>query len=368
MSDTLQEAVAGGVRAGVSEGNSSRAVKRKLSDTVTLEDLLQGWTRCRYLLTQKQRLCRMEVLPGSNFCGNHQPLLNASDQTSALHTTASVTNDVAQPASKRAAKRSDRGARIPCPLDPSHNIFQNQLEMHLKICNETKKASAYTSWPYYCHNCNGGGSSEIQHPSDSSVSMDVASAEGGEKREVDDLPTNVPKPADATVDMSALLAKVERIYSSISAFIPTSVEDVDHQLLHDPRIDAQHLSVVDSRIRTALGGAQSAFHQTKHVEQDVALVHHMLSAGLLEVQVTLDAAEKEENDEINEEDEPKHSTPKARQATSVANKRLATPAPASAPIEHTSIAKTRPAAVYLEFGAGKGLLGYAVHLANESGK
>ena len=25
--------------------------------------------------------------------------------------------------------------RVPCPIDPTHTCFQNQLQKHLKICN-----------------------------------------------------------------------------------------------------------------------------------------------------------------------------------------------------------------------------------------
>lgn len=47
--------------------------KRKLSEDVTLEDLLQGWTQCCYLLKKKMRLCNIQRCPNSLYCGNHRP-------------------------------------------------------------------------------------------------------------------------------------------------------------------------------------------------------------------------------------------------------------------------------------------------------
>ena len=65
---------------------------------------------CHFYIPKKNRYCKM--VPGKNqrYCGEH--IMNESgDQV---------------PANK---------LRVPCPIDPSHTCFQNQLKKHLAICN-----------------------------------------------------------------------------------------------------------------------------------------------------------------------------------------------------------------------------------------
>lgn len=223
----------------------------------------------------------MEISPGSVYCGNHQPLVtnvesSAVGQTSAdnqLHSDGTVTRS-----SRRALKKAGRGPRIPCPLDPSHNIYRNNLESHLKICNESKKSTLYSSWPYYCQNCNGG---------ESAIDSDLSTI----------------------VNVDALVDKLQRIYDSIECNLPQSVEE-DSQCLESSQITA-----IDEQIRSEIGKDQTSFEQLRHVEQDIKIVHHMIAANLLQVQ---DASSAPSSD------------------------------------------------VFLEFGAGKGLLGYALYFADPS--
>ena len=65
---------------------------------------------CHFYIPKKNRYCKM--VPGKNqkYCGEH--IMNESG------------NDL--PANK---------LRVPCPIDPSHTCFQNQLKKHLAICN-----------------------------------------------------------------------------------------------------------------------------------------------------------------------------------------------------------------------------------------
>lgn len=253
-------------------------MKRKLDEKTSVEDLLDGWTRCQFFLVNKRRLCRMEKVNGTIFCGNHQPL---SSEPIVVATENSANEDGATRSSRRALKKAGRGDRIPCPLDPSHNIYRANLDAHVKICNESKKSMLYSSWPYFCQNCNGGEASD--------------------------------EAADATlIDADRLVDKLQRIYDSIEAYIPRRLEADDSS--------AAECSVaeIDAQIRNEIGGGQSSFDQLRHVEQDIKIVHHMISAGLLQVKSVV---------------------------------------PGDAPVNRD---------VFLEFGAGKGLLGYAVHFADPS--
>lgn len=253
-------------------------MKRKLDEKTSVEDLLDGWTRCQFFLVNKRRLCRMEKVNGTIFCGNHQPL---SAEPVVVATESSAAEDGATRSSRRALKKASRGDRIPCPLDPSHNIYRANLDAHIKICNESKKSQLYSSWPYFCQNCNGGEASD--------------------------------EAADATfIDADQLVDKLQRIYDSIEAYIPRRQE------ADDSSATGSSVAEIDAQIRNEIGGGQSSFDQLRHVEQDIKIVHHMISAGLLQVK---------------------------------------TGTPGDAPPNRD---------VFLEFGAGKGLLGYAVHFADPS--
>ena len=42
--------------------------------------------------------------------------------------------------------------RVPCPLDPSHTVFEDNLQKHLKKCNAAKKPKPLC----YCEHVNAG--------------------------------------------------------------------------------------------------------------------------------------------------------------------------------------------------------------------
>ncbi|XP_028918501.1 tRNA:m(4)X modification enzyme TRM13 homolog isoform X1 [Ornithorhynchus anatinus] len=69
--------------------------------------------RCRYYVERKKRGCRMMAAAGRLFCGEH--------------------------AGAAGAQEEDARKRIPCPLDPKHTVYEDQLEKHLKKCNSREK-------------------------------------------------------------------------------------------------------------------------------------------------------------------------------------------------------------------------------------
>ncbi|KAM4774012.1 tRNA:m(4)X modification enzyme TRM13 homolog isoform 3-T3 [Cyanocitta cristata] len=66
--------------------------------------------RCAYFVLRKRRFCRMIPAPGRRFCGEHS----------------------------HEEEQNDR-KRIPCPLDPKHTVYEDQLQKHLKKCNSREK-------------------------------------------------------------------------------------------------------------------------------------------------------------------------------------------------------------------------------------
>lgn len=78
---------------------------------------------CKFWLQKKQRFCKMTPSSGSLFCAEH--ITCAQNENSNLNC---------------------EDARILCPLDSSHSVFQSKLQKHLKVCNFLKhKREKYVS-------------------------------------------------------------------------------------------------------------------------------------------------------------------------------------------------------------------------------
>ena len=46
---------------------------------------------------------------------------------------------------------------MPCPVDPSHQVYEDQVEKHVKVCPYIKKQRSQQEQSYYRYNVNGGG-------------------------------------------------------------------------------------------------------------------------------------------------------------------------------------------------------------------
>jgi tRNA:m4X modification enzyme len=96
--------------------NAVRGKKRKTREKAVEEERVPG--RCALFIQKRGRYCRLAVARGSNYCGEH---LNF-DPESRVSSTASQ-------------------RRIPCPLDPHHTVYEDQLQRHLKKCNAAKRGT-----------------------------------------------------------------------------------------------------------------------------------------------------------------------------------------------------------------------------------
>jgi tRNA:m4X modification enzyme len=125
-----------------------------------------GWERCHAYMDRKKRFCRQEVVPitldantnkksaGPRYCGNHQHLVPVSCGSSST-TSNSITNNNDSNANSKKRKRSR--IRIPCPIDPSHSIFEDAVQKHIPICPLTVKRKKQTEQDFYQRNINIGG-------------------------------------------------------------------------------------------------------------------------------------------------------------------------------------------------------------------
>ncbi|XP_037801295.1 tRNA:m(4)X modification enzyme TRM13 homolog [Penaeus monodon] len=124
---------------------------------------------CNFYVMKKKRYCRMLVRPGLNYCGQH--LVEEPD-----------------------ADKSYQRKRIPCPLDPKHSCFEDNVEHHILKCN----AREMTDLPYMKRNIN-------------------------QRADVEEEPTKTPLSALSDQELLAFIAKVEKVHQDHVGTIEESV-------------------------------------------------------------------------------------------------------------------------------------------------
>ncbi|CAA0393112.1 unnamed protein product [Arabidopsis thaliana] len=84
--------------------------------------------RCSFWLPKKKRSCANTRIESSMFCGNHSQRLE--------------------------------GQWIPCPIDPSHSVLQENLEWHVKRCPLLKQTVELSGQRFYQKGINAGNDEE----------------------------------------------------------------------------------------------------------------------------------------------------------------------------------------------------------------
>ncbi|KAL0436029.1 UNVERIFIED_CONTAM: tRNA:m(4)X modification enzyme TRM13 [Sesamum radiatum] len=139
-------------------------------------------SHCKFWLPKKKRFCANSPLFDSPFCGNH-------------------------------TQRSD-AQWIPCPIDPSHSVLEENLQSHLNRCPLLKQAQSLSCQPFYQKGINSGREDEEEEGEE----MDVVPK--------DSIFTSEMK-RSAVYAMSAprfleLIAKIKSVHASICNSIPDS--------------------------------------------------------------------------------------------------------------------------------------------------
>lgn len=63
----------------------------------------------------------------------------------------------------------EKGKRIPCPIDPSHEVYESRLQKHLKICPAATRKQDDVALPYYKEKINCGGCGHLESGSGDST-------------------------------------------------------------------------------------------------------------------------------------------------------------------------------------------------------
>ncbi|XP_053325954.1 tRNA:m(4)X modification enzyme TRM13 homolog [Spea bombifrons] len=162
--------------------------------------------RCSYFVQRKRRFCKMVVSEGKKFCGEH-----------------------AENGEEQGSKK-----RIPCPLDPKHTVYQDQLQKHLKKCNSREKPQPV----FYVRDLNAGPLEG--DPCEKQVAISALSRE----------------------DLQTLTETLKRVTNDLELPLP------DKKLCH---------SALDEALSDPVNGESAA----KHLKQQGSILGHLDSLGLL---------------------------------------------------------------------------------------
>jgi len=138
-----------------------------------------NWDRCQAYNKTKRRYCRQMIRPdvpkdygkiyGSNakpiYCGNHFHRYDEEIPSCARVCSTSLQSKKSKVSmQEEGRKRKNRGRRIPCPIDPSHTIYESQLKSHIQKCPKALIAKEEQSKAYFCANINKGGCGLLKTP------------------------------------------------------------------------------------------------------------------------------------------------------------------------------------------------------------
>lgn len=79
---------------------------------------------CSFFVKRKHRFCKLITGAGKKFCGEHNTEVEKKEESS----------------SDGAVGDKPERVRVPCPLDPKHTVWSNQLKKHLRKCNSRAQA------------------------------------------------------------------------------------------------------------------------------------------------------------------------------------------------------------------------------------
>ena len=91
------------------------------------------WPKCLFWISKCSRFCSGDRAPNSKYCVNH------------MHMSGSASENAG----------SER-KRVVCPIDPSHTVFEDRLEKHMRVCNKNKQERAKSSCSFFIPNFNCG--------------------------------------------------------------------------------------------------------------------------------------------------------------------------------------------------------------------
>lgn len=191
--------------------------RQKFARKVARKKLLKEgkWDQCMHMIEKKKRYCSFERMHGSLYCGNHR-----SEHESTYQRT-----------------------RVPCPIDPSHTVYSEDLAHHVKICNKLQYLQNLHSASFYSNGINSNHST-------------VPTAMSRSTTEIDE------------IDLHSFRSHIHLKYHELFQDCP-----IPFQRLHHPAMDA----LVESKVQqgASLGAT------IRHINQQASIIGHMDQVHML---------------------------------------------------------------------------------------
>ncbi|KAF1863326.1 hypothetical protein Lal_00031326 [Lupinus albus] len=208
--------------------------------------------RCIFWLPKKNRFCSNSPLNGSSFCGNH---------------------------SSRSYEQW-----IPCPIDPSHSVLEQNLKGHVKRCPLLKQAQSLSLQPFYQKGINAG-------------------SDGEEQEEEERLGVDGSRLPIMTVSSEMKRNAVNKMSVTEFCNLIDKIESLHESLCKDIQDSFQMPDVCSLWIKTRVEERKLPF-QEKHISQQASIVGNLENIGVLKKSLGRKSSECEEADEEEEDSAP----------------------------------------------------------------
>ena len=197
-------------------------------------------TACTLWLPRKSRYCHFAKVGGFEFCAHHL-------------------------ASRGDADDAKCGKRIPCPLDPTHSVFERDLARHLKKCPKAREAREEEALPGFARDVNAGAAAPAAAAA--TEAPRAAAVAGGAIHYTLEAPSRTSQlGVVAREELLALVGRVERAHASLDDAVRgdgvcvACVPDDGAGGLKTKKHAVQNEAIVDAIGRLGLVDASPAVH------------------------------------------------------------------------------------------------------------
>jgi len=258
-----------------------------------------NWNRCHAYNARKRRYCRQMPIPLTSaeqcsttnssqprYCGNHRHLMIDIDDSLSSN---EQSNEAKRQRTDEDKKKKDRGKRVPCPIDPSHFIYESSIAKHVLICPAVKLQQEIKNQEYYSEGINLGGHGRISSNSIGSETNtnDMIEIEEAKKLALAVLrvfhhvflSSNICK----NVDGSYCAPSIEQLQSITDNDIYSALEEVDllsqveEGISKDDKVGRLTAAIKRHNIRA--GGP-------RHLHQIASILGHVRQNGIISSKTT----------------------------------------------------------------------------------
>ena len=220
---------------------------------------------------------------GPRYCGNHMHLLDGDD-CAYPETQSSISKRYRVDSDNGDGKRNkkEKGKRIPCPIDPSHLIFESALQKHIAICPAAKHEQENASQVYYSKDVNRGGFGSLFMGSENGTTSEFKNSHHDLAIAVLGVFCHLFKPRRDEGESETKVLPIEQLkllteqdmYKYISEIDLSYSEENTPQIADDAIQSSGRLSEAIRRHRIKAGGP-------RHIHQIASILGHLRECGLL---------------------------------------------------------------------------------------